>query len=162
VKPIVLLDPALPGFDQTHSDNLGDVIIRDAVEKILRDLFPGDEIIRLPTKRPLGASGFETLRRCRFAFLGGTNLFSADLAAYNQWRVETTWREILFPKFSNVIALGVGWWQYQGASTIRTKLFYKRVLSSTLRILCRVAERFRESFHEGGWNFYTVGRMPGH
>ena len=35
-------------------------------------------------------------------------------------------------------------------------------LSSTLRILCRVAERFRESFHEGGWNFYTVGRMPGH
>jgi hypothetical protein len=37
-----------------------------------------------------------------------------------------------------------------------------RSISSTLRILCRVAERFRESFHEGGWNFYTVGRMPGH
>jgi Iron-sulfur cluster-binding domain len=35
-------------------------------------------------------------------------------------------------------------------------------LSSTLRNLCRVAKRFRESFHEGGWNFYTVRWMPRH
>src|ERR1019366_4215136 len=35
-------------------------------------------------------------------------------------------------------------------------------VTSTLRILCRIAERLRESFHEGGWNFYTVRRMPGH
>src|SRR5664279_2081432 len=36
------------------------------------------------------------------------------------------------------------------------------ILSSTLRNLCRLAKRFRESFHEGGWNFYTVRRMPIH
>jgi hypothetical protein len=35
-------------------------------------------------------------------------------------------------------------------------------LSSTLRISRRVAERFRESFPEGGGNFYTVRRMPRH
>ena len=43
---------------------------------------------------------------------------------------------------------------------LRTSALY--TLTSTLRILCRVAERFRESFHEGGWNFYTVRRMPRH
>ena len=36
------------------------------------------------------------------------------------------------------------------------------ILSSTLRISRRVAERFRESFPEGGGNFYTVRRMPRH
>jgi hypothetical protein len=35
-------------------------------------------------------------------------------------------------------------------------------LSSTLRILCRVAERFRESFQEGGWNFHAIRAVPGH
>ena len=37
-----------------------------------------------------------------------------------------------------------------------------RFLSSTLRVSRRVAERFRESFPEGGGNFYTVRRMPRH
>jgi len=35
-------------------------------------------------------------------------------------------------------------------------------LTSTLRVSRRVAERFRESFPEGGGNFYTVRRMPRH
>jgi hypothetical protein len=35
-------------------------------------------------------------------------------------------------------------------------------LSSTLRILYRVAERFHESFPEGGWNFHVIPVVPGH
>jgi hypothetical protein len=35
-------------------------------------------------------------------------------------------------------------------------------LSSTLRILYRVAERFHESFAEGGWNFHVIPVVPGH
>ncbi len=129
MKPIVLLDPSLPGVDQTDSDNLCYVIIKDAVEGVLRELFPRAEIVRLPTKRPLSRSETDTVRRSAFAFLGGTNLFSADLAVYNQWNMDSTWRSILWPKFTGVIALGVGWWTYQGATTTRTKLFYKRILS---------------------------------
>jgi hypothetical protein len=129
MKPIVLLDPSLPGVDQTEPDNLGDVIIKDAVERILRELFPHAEITRLPTKRPLSGAEVETVRRSAWAFLGGTNLFSADLATYNQWSIDATWRSILWPKFTGVIALGVGWWQYQGPTTTRTRLFYKRILS---------------------------------
>jgi hypothetical protein len=34
--------------------------------------------------------------------------------------------------------------------------------SSTLRILYRVAERFHESFAEGGWNFHVIPVVPGH
>jgi hypothetical protein len=34
--------------------------------------------------------------------------------------------------------------------------------SSTLRILYRVAERFHESFTEGGWNFHVIPVVPGH
>jgi hypothetical protein len=36
------------------------------------------------------------------------------------------------------------------------------LLSSTLRILYRVAERFHESFAEGGWNFHVIPVVPGH
>jgi hypothetical protein len=35
-------------------------------------------------------------------------------------------------------------------------------LNSTLRILYRVAERFHESFAEGGWNFHVIPVVPGH
>jgi hypothetical protein len=35
-------------------------------------------------------------------------------------------------------------------------------VSSTLRILYRVAERFHESFAEGGWNFHVIPVVPGH
>jgi hypothetical protein len=35
-------------------------------------------------------------------------------------------------------------------------------LDSTLRILYRVAERFHESFAEGGWNFHVIPVVPGH
>jgi hypothetical protein len=40
--------------------------------------------------------------------------------------------------------------------------FYGHDLSSTLRILYRVAERFHESFAEGGWNFHVIPVVPGH
>ena len=36
------------------------------------------------------------------------------------------------------------------------------LVSSTLRILYRVAERFHESFAEGGWNFHVIPVVPGH
>jgi hypothetical protein len=40
--------------------------------------------------------------------------------------------------------------------------FPRTPLSSTLRILYRVAERFHESFAEGGWNFHAIPVVPGH
>ena len=40
--------------------------------------------------------------------------------------------------------------------------FYGHDLSSILRILYRVAERFHESFAEGGWNFHVIPVVPGH
>jgi len=36
------------------------------------------------------------------------------------------------------------------------------VLPRTLRILYRVAERFHESFAEGGWHFHVIPVVPGH
>ena len=41
-------------------------------------------------------------------------------------------------------------------------LSVKAGLSSTLRILCRVAKRLGESLHEGGGNFHSVQRIPRH
>jgi hypothetical protein len=35
-------------------------------------------------------------------------------------------------------------------------------LPAPLRILYRVAERFHESFAEGGWNFHVIPVVPGH
>jgi hypothetical protein len=45
---------------------------------------------------------------------------------------------------------------------IVSNVIFAVVLISTLRILYRVAERFHESFAEGGWNFHVIPVVPGH
>jgi polysaccharide pyruvyl transferase WcaK-like protein len=125
---IALLDPSLPAENETGSDNLGDVIIADSIKSILADIFPAHEIIRFPTKRALCRNELNALKNCSHRFLGGTNILSGDLKSYNQWEMDTSLIGIARPKFDSVIAMGVGWWQYQDKTTLRSKLFYRHIL----------------------------------
>ncbi|MGH6838491.1 MAG: polysaccharide pyruvyl transferase family protein [Methylocella sp.] len=125
---IALLDPSLPAENETDSDNLGDVIIADANKRILAELFPAHEIVSFPTKRTLSGKELNTIRSCTQVFLGGTNILNGDLKAYNQWKMDASFVGIAYPKFDGVIGMGVGWRVYQEQTTVRTKLFYNRIL----------------------------------
>lgn len=125
---IALLDPSLPVAGDAAPDNVGDCVIIDAVDGILQNIFPGQDIVRLPTKRRLSRTEFRAAEEAEFVFLGGTNIFCGDVARYNQWKLSASALSLLFPKLQRVISLGVGWWQYQPRVTLRSRLFLRRAL----------------------------------
>lgn len=130
-RKITLFDPSLWTNEGERSINLGDVIIHESVEKYLNDIFLDKELIRISSHRIPPASLLHLAKKSEIVILGGTNALSSDLKKYNQWKLPIS-NEFLWPmKFpvSDVILLGVGWWQYQGAPTKYTQAFYRRALS---------------------------------
>lgn len=138
---VCLLDPALPSVDGEPSDNLGDSIISEAIIKELQDLRPF-RFHRVPTKRKLTTGELELARKADIVLLGGSNLLSSNLRQYNQWKISASIRNIISPPLTDVVCCGTGWWQYQGAPTYRTRLFYSRVLSP--KALHSVRDRYTE------------------
>ncbi|WP_347159312.1 polysaccharide pyruvyl transferase family protein [Pontibacter chitinilyticus] len=126
---IALLDPSLEDQKGTLSNNLGDVIIYESVSNIIKELFPNDEIIRISTHDYLEPKHKRLIKDSKYAFIGGSNLLSSDLKTYNQWKVSRSRFYYYLPGLSNLILLGVGWWQYQHNPTFTTKFFYSSVLS---------------------------------
>jgi polysaccharide pyruvyl transferase WcaK-like protein len=130
-KKVTVFDPSLWTNAGEDSINLGDVIIREAVEKYLKDIFSMGEFVRISSHRIPPSSLLNEARRSDFVFFGGTNALSSDLRRYNQWKLQVPIRlawSFRFP-VNEVILMGVGWWQYQGAPTRYTRAFYGRALS---------------------------------
>jgi polysaccharide pyruvyl transferase WcaK-like protein len=121
----VWLNPAV------GSENAGDDIIADAVGSVLRDLLPDRYVIQMPTQFAVGSRQSTVVGNAEFAVLGGTNLLSSNMWRYRQWKI--AYRDIA--RWNNVIAMGVGWWQYQSspdwitAYALRSVL-HKNVLNS--------------------------------
>jgi len=127
-KYVILLDPSLIDNNGTPSTNIGDLIIYDAVSKIIESLFPGLEIIRISTHQFPKQKHIDLIRNASYTIIGGTNLLSSHIRQYNQWKTYTSFMDYLFPKINNIILLGVGWWQYQGKPDFVSKRFYRKVL----------------------------------
>ena len=130
MKKIVLFDPSLGNNYGMFSTNLGDVIINDSVMHFLSTYFKEYEIVRMSTHVPLSSKEKSLFKNAEFTFVGGTNLLSSDIKAYNQWKSSYYDFLIKFPIVNNAILFGVGWWQYQNKPSIYTSLFYKKLLSS--------------------------------
>ncbi len=127
---LCLIDPSLQDHSGRLSDNLGDVVIFRAIARCLELLFPGEEIRRISSHQPLDASHYELLNAARILFLGGSNLLSSDVLAYNQWNFTAQQSDYDSPKFKDGVLFGIGWWQYQDPPTPFTSDFYRRVLNS--------------------------------
>lgn len=110
------------------SSNIGDYIIMDAVSRHSRHLRPDLQRVALPTHDTIGKTGREVLRRSELAIIGGTNLLSSHLREYRQWQFSL----LDLPVLSNVLLMGVGWWQYQAAPDWISSMFYRSKLSSHL------------------------------
>jgi polysaccharide pyruvyl transferase WcaK-like protein len=134
---IILFDPSLKDHFGNNSINLGDVIIYESASKYLHQLFPNLEIIRISTHSPLEKKHIKLASEVKLKFIGGTNILSSDIKKYNQWKLSSQKFYYYFPKISNVVPFGVGWWQYQPNPTFTTNYFYKKILHKNFLISVR-------------------------
>jgi polysaccharide pyruvyl transferase WcaK-like protein len=148
---LCVLDPGIQKHDGTPSDNLGDLIIQDAVNRELSSLFGKTETISYSTHEPLSHAQLKVVADSSLVFVGGTNLLSSnmsDIQFNNPVGTDWVWRQWKISlydalKLKNAILLGVGWWQYQRPPGPLTRLLLKSVLSST--ILHSVRDSYTEA-----------------
>ncbi|MDD5247873.1 MAG: polysaccharide pyruvyl transferase family protein [Rhodocyclaceae bacterium] len=106
------------------TENLGDLIILDAVRSHLRGLFPGSYFSNTSTHEVIGRLSYRLNRIADYSFVAGTNLLCSNMDSYNQWKINLF--DALFIR--NIILMGVGWWQYQKDPNFYTQFLYKIVL----------------------------------
>jgi len=133
MKKVILFDPGLRDNDGNSSQNLGDLIIKEAVKKQLTSVLKTEELISISTHVPISSKEKELLKKADLIFVGGSNLLSSDLKKYNQWK--NSYKRLLWevPIVNEAILFGVGWWQYQNPPTQFTSSFYKKLLNANVK-----------------------------
>ena len=133
---LCLLDPGLQTQAGAPSDNLGDLVIQDAVNQTLCALFPGCKITRYSTHEPLLDRQLHELARARAVIVGGTNLLSSKMRPYNRWSPKyrcwsNQWSIDLLQALRirrKALLLGAGWRQYAGAPDLFSGIMYRTLL----------------------------------
>ena len=90
--------------------NVGDMIIKDAVDRQLESLFPEAFVCLYPLKTPLNALTLRHYNMAKYRFVGGSNILDG------QWRpLQPNWAVSLLSawKYRSAILLGAGWRRYQ-------------------------------------------------
>jgi hypothetical protein len=119
MKKILLFDTSI------CTDNLGDYLIMEAIKSELRNIFPNDFFINIPTHDKVGKNSINKINISDFRFVCGTNLLSSNMNNYNQWKINIWYSRYI----SNVILIGVGWWQYQNSPNFYTRILLNRILN---------------------------------
>jgi polysaccharide pyruvyl transferase WcaK-like protein len=110
------------------SENLGDEIIMDSVDRVAREVFPSAHVLRLPTHLPVGYAGKRLLRDADAAIVGGTNLLSSHMLRYRQWKIDPIDATLM----RRTSLLGVGWWQYQQQPDVYTRRLLRSALDPNM------------------------------
>lgn len=143
---ICLFDPGIESNDGTPSANLGDLIIQEAVEREIENIFRGCQIFRVATHTLPTDQHIESARDCSFCFVGGTNLLSSKMNQWRKWRFSI--RQQLKLK-SPPILLGVGWQNYQEKPNLQTGLILK--LTTSRKFLHSVRDNYtKQHLHSVG------------
>ena len=132
MKKITIFDTSI------LSENIGDFIIMDSVERELNKLFSRDMIFKSITHDKVDKITYRLNKISDYSFIGGTNLLSSNMNRYNQWKINLI--DSFFLK--NIILMGVGWWQYQKKPNFYTKYLLKSVLHG--EILHAVRDSYTE------------------
>lgn len=132
MKNISLLNPTIA------TSNIGDHIILESIKNELKEMFPNDFFIDLPTQERIHSTSWKIIKKSDLSFVCGTNLLSSNMNSYNQWKINLL--DSLFLK--KAILLGVGWWQYQKKPNFYTKFLLKRVLHS--KVLHSVRDNYTQ------------------
>lgn len=126
-------------FDTSvSSENLGDFLIMEAVNRHLNEIFPAALKLRVPTHEKLTEPSYRLLEATDYRIVGGTNLLSSRMNRYHQWNIGIldAWH------LDNILLMGVGWWQYQDDPNIYTKYLLKSILHG--RLLHSVRDSYTE------------------
>lgn len=121
MRKIVLLDTSIA------STNIGDKIIMNAVRREVNHIATDSFLTNIPTHESISKVSYRLLDESDAAIVGGTNLLSSKMNIHSQWKINLidSWF------ISDVILMGVGWWQYQNRPNLYTRTLLQRVLSSS-------------------------------
>lgn len=125
---ICLFDPGIANNEGLYSSNLGDLIIQEAVEREINEIFKDSEVVRVSTHTFPTSELIIRSNKCSLIFVGGTNLLSSNLNKYRQWRIST--KQML--RLSKVILFGVGWHSYQQKPNTFSRVFLNLLLSKKI------------------------------
>lgn len=107
------------------SENLGDFIIMDAVNRELSSLVSEMQPITVPTHTNIGARGRKQFKSAEFCVVGGTNILTSNIFKYRQWKFK--WTDLFV--MDNALLMGVGWWRYQDEPGVFSSMVWRRILS---------------------------------
>lgn len=116
---VTLLDTSIA------TDNLGDEIIIDAVERVISEILPNAYVKRVATHDFLGRVSRKIVRNSRLSIVGGTNILSAHMGPFALWKM-MPWDALAL---HHAVLLGVGWRDYMSGPDPYTKWVLSRVLS---------------------------------
>ncbi len=117
-------------FDTSvSSENLGDQIIMEAVYEQLRGIFKNAFIMNTQTHEVIGRRTHYFSGSSDYSFIGGTNLLSSSMNTSRQWKIGPL--DILSLK--GLIAMGVGWYAYQGKPNFYSSAVLKKIFHSDLK-----------------------------
>lgn len=122
METITIVDTAI------CSDNVGDEIIMDSVNEVIRALFPDSYIYRVPSHESLSGRTRDFVRRSSWCFIGGTNILSSDIQPWGLWRLDRSGANALGS--TRTICLGTGWRDYMSPPTPESRTLLTTALSS--------------------------------
>ena len=98
----------------------------DAVWDVIHSIFGPDTPPRIATHELMPRETYRSLSQYDVGLVGGTNILKSHMFVRANWRLRPY--DMFFLK--NVVLLGVGWQQYQGAVDIFSRALFKCILSN--------------------------------
>jgi polysaccharide pyruvyl transferase WcaK-like protein len=125
---IVIFDPSRLDSSGLPSTNLGDLMIRKAIDEIIGDLFPQATLEAISSHQYPNASDIACAQAADLVLVAGTNLLSSHVLEYDQWKLAPDPQHYAEPPNLRAVLLGAGWWQYQDDPDLITRHYYRRLL----------------------------------
>jgi polysaccharide pyruvyl transferase WcaK-like protein len=119
LSKVTILDTAAAGT------NLGDQIIMEAVRDETAALFADYATFTVATHEWMGAQSRRLIRQSDWTIAGGTSLLSSRMWFRANWKV----KPIDALSHLDVVLLGAGWYQYQGAADPLSRWMLRSLLS---------------------------------
>lgn len=120
------------------SENAGDDIIMKYINGVLRDIWPDDYIVHIPTHEFMGKQGHYFCSQASMKVVCGTNILTSNMMRTKMWSVR--WRDV--PYIEDSVLLGVGWREYENEPDPYTTWFWRGILSK--RYQHSVRDRYSE------------------
>jgi len=124
-RHLVLWSPGVLNHQGKPSDNLGDLIIENAVLEELEDVFQDWTISKVSTHLRFGPAQRRIVKSADLVLVGGSNLLSSYMDGYFQW--DLTLANAFAAR--GTVLMGAGWWKDQGTPNRYTRILLNLVLS---------------------------------